>query len=222
MPKKTLLSWSSGKDSAWALHTLRQDPTIEVVGLYSVLNEKFNRVSMHSTRADLLNRQAKVAGLELQTIMLPDPCSMEQCAEIMGKFVNECVTKGAECMAFGDLFLEDIRQQREKQLASIDIEVLFPLWQIPTDELAKTMLDGGLEAYISSVDLSKLPASFAGRRWSAELLQELPPGIDPCGENGEIHTIVVNGPMFKNGIEVSVGDIVVRDGFAYADIIPVN
>jgi uncharacterized protein (TIGR00290 family) len=221
MRRKTLLSWSSGKDSAWALHILQQDPLIEVVGLYSVLNEKYNRVSMHSTRAALLGRQAEAAGLELQTIMLPDPCSQEQYAEIMGKFVSGCVLKGITSMAFGDLFLEDIRQHREKQLANTGIDALFPLWKIPTNALAKMMLDGGLEAYISSVDLSKLPLSFAGRQWSNDLLQELPAGVDPCGENGEIHTIVVNGPMFKQGIEVSVGDIVERDGFAYCDIIPI-
>ena len=222
MKKRTLLSWSSGKDSAWALYILRQDPTVEVVGLFSVLNERFNRVSMHSTRANLLYRQAEAVGLAFHTINLPDPCTNEQCAAIMGEFVFECAAKGTECIAFGDLFLEDVRQYREKQLKGTGIEPLFPLWRIPTAKLARWMLDAGLEAYVSSVDLKKLPASFVGRQWSTDLLKDLPVEIDPCGENGEMHTIVVGGPMFEKRIEVSVGDIVQRNGFAYADIIPVK
>jgi len=219
--KKTLLSWSSGKDSAWALFVLRQDPAVEVVGLFSVLNERFNRVSMHATRAELLCRQADAAGLPLHTINLPDPCTDEQCDAIIGEFVAEFATRGIECMAFGDLFLEDVRQYREEQLSGTGIEPLFPLWRIPPVELAERMLAAGLEAYISSVDLKKLPASFAGRRWSRDLLKELPMGIDPCGENGEMHTIVVSGPMFEKRIEVGVGEVVQRNGFAYADVIPI-
>jgi uncharacterized protein (TIGR00290 family) len=219
--KRTLLSWSSGKDSAWTLYALRQDPTVEVVGLFSVLNERFNRVSMHSTRVELLCRQAEAAGLALRTINLPDPCTNERCDTIMGQFVAEVATKGIDCMAFGDIFLEDVRQYREKQLMGTGIDPLFPLWRVPTVGLAEQMLAAGLGAYISSVDLKKLPASFAGRRWSRELLKELPEEVDPCGENGEIHTIVVGGPMFKRRIEVEVGEVVQRDGFAYADIIPI-
>ncbi len=222
MRKKTLLSWSSGKDSAWALHVLRQDPTIEVAGLFSVLNERYNRVSMHATRAVLLRQQAEAAGLTLHTINLPAPCASEQYDAIMGASVAGFAANGIDCMAFGDLFLEDIRQYREERLKDTGITPLFPLWQIPTTELAEQMLAAGLEAYISSVDLTKLPASFAGRRWTSDLLQELPPGIDPCGENGEMHTIVVGGPMLKQRIAVEVGEVVQRDGFAYADIIPVH
>jgi uncharacterized protein (TIGR00290 family) len=139
----------------------------------------------------------------------------------MGEFVAEVATKGIECIAFGDLFLEDVRQYREKQLTGTGIDPLFPLWRVPTVELAEQMLAAGLEAYISSVDLKKLPASFVGRRWSRDLLEELPAEVDPCGENGEIHTIVVGGPMFKKRIEVEVGEVVQRDGFAYADILPI-
>jgi uncharacterized protein (TIGR00290 family) len=219
--KGTLLSWSSGKDSAWALYVLRQDPAVEVVGLFTVLNERFNRVSMHSTRAELLCRQAEAAGLALHTIHLPDPCTNDRCDEIMREFVTEFATKGIERIAFGDLFLEDVRQYREKQLTGTGIDPLFPLWRVPTVELAEQMLAAGLKAYISSVDLKKLPASFAGRRWSRDLLKELPAEVDPCGENGEIHTIVVCGPMFGKCIEVEVGEVVQRDGFAYADIIPI-
>ncbi len=222
MRKKTLLSWSSGKDSAWALYVLRLDPTVDVVGLFSVVNERYNRVSMHSTRTELLSRQAEAAGLALHTINLPDPCTIERSDELMGEFVAGAAAMGTECIAFGDLFLEDVRRYREGQLAGSGIEPLFPLWQIPTVELAEQMLAADLEAYISSVDLKKLPASFAGRRWSRDLLKELPPGVDPCGENGEIHTIVVAGPMFEKRIEVEIGEVVQRGGFAYADVIPID
>ncbi len=218
----TLLSWSSGKDSAWALYVLRRDPAVEVAGLFSVLNERFDRVSMHSTRADLLRRQAEAAGLPLDTINLPDPCTNEQCDAIMGEFVGGLAAKRIEAIAFGDLFLEDVRQYREKQMKGTGLELLFPLWKIPTDQLAGQMLDAGMEAYISSVDLKKLPASFAGRLWSRDLLKELPTDVDPCGENGEFHTVVVAGPMFKGRIRVDVGDVLQRDGFAFADIIPIG
>jgi uncharacterized protein (TIGR00290 family) len=219
--KKTLLSWSSGKDSAWALHLLRHDPKIELLGIFTVINEKYNRVSMHATRAEMLERQAGAAGLPLRTINLPDPCSFEQCNAIMQQFVTESAANGIECMAFGDLFLEDIRKYREDQLKGTGIEAVFPLWAIPTRELAEQMLSAGLDAYVSSVDLSKLPSRFAGRRWSGELLAEFPPDCDPCGENGEIHTVTVGGPMFSNAVPVTVGETVEKNGFAYADIIPV-
>ncbi len=222
MKKKTILSWSSGKDSAWALYVLRQDPAINVIGLLSVLNERYERVSMHSTRSELLYRQTQAADLPLHTIRLPDPCSNERYETAMEKFIVESATTGTELIAFGDLFLEDVRRYRERRLADTGIAALFPLWQIPTSTLAEQMLAAGMEAYISSVDLSKLPASFAGCRWSHELLNELPPEIDPCGENGEFHTIVVDGPMFKKRIDVEIGDVEQRNGFAYTDIVPVN
>ena len=222
MKKRTLLSWSSGKDSAWSLHALRQNPEIEVVGLFSTLNAHYDRVAMHATRSELLRRQADAASLPLYTIGLPDPCTNEQYTIIMGTFVDSLSGMGVEQIAFGDLFLEDIRQYRETQLAGTGITPIFPLWRIPTPELASTMLDGGLEAYISCVDLAKLPAELAGRRWSRELLRELPEGTDPCGENGEMHTVVVDGPMFDKGINVTIGETVRRDGFAYADIIPID
>jgi uncharacterized protein (TIGR00290 family) len=222
MKKKTLLSWSSGKDSAWALHLLRQDPAIELLGLFTVMNQKYDRVSMHSTRSELLKRQADAAGLPLRTINLPDPCTIEQCYAIMRQFVTESAARGIGCMAFGDLFLEDVRKYRENQLKGTGIGPIFPLWGIPTKELAKQMLSAGLDAYVSSVDLKKLPSRFAGRKWSAELLAELPEDCDPCGENGEIHTVVVGGPMFQKAVPVTVGEVVERDGFAYADVIPMN
>jgi uncharacterized protein (TIGR00290 family) len=222
MKKKTLLSWSSGKDSAWALLLLQQDPRIELLGLFTVLNQKYNRVSMHATRLEVLQRQASAVVLPLQTIHLPDPCTNEQCDSIMRHFVTECSAMGVECMAFGDLFLEDVRKYRSSQLKGTGIEPLFPLWGIPTRELAEQMLSAGLEAYVSSVDLSKLPSHFAGRKWSRDLIAEFPGDCDPCGENGEIHTVVVNGPMFRKAVTVRICDVVERNRFAYAEIIPVK
>ncbi|MGD0016770.1 MAG: ATP-binding protein [Verrucomicrobiia bacterium] len=222
MKKRTLLSWSSGKDSAWALHLLQHNPRIEPLGLFTVMNQKYNRVSMHGTRLEMLERQADAVGLPLQTISLPDPCTNEQYAAIMLQFVMESAARGIECMAFGDLFLEDVRKYRENQLKGTGIEPVFPLWAIPTRELAEQMLSAGLDAYVSSVDLKKLPSRFAGRKWSRELIAELPQDCDPCGENGEIHTVIVGGPMFPKTVTVTVGEIVERNGFAYADIIPMN
>ena len=220
MKKKTLLSWSSGKDSAWTLYKLQQDPEIEIVGLFTVINEKYDRASMHATRLDLLKRQAKAAGLPIETINLPDQCSNDQCGAIMGQYINNVEGRSIEYIAFGDLFLEDIRQYREKQLQTTSIKPIFPLWKIPTWELAGEMLTAGLEAYVSSVDLAKLPAEIAGRKWTRELLDEIPAECDPCGENGEMHTIVTGGPMFTSSIPVRVDEILTRNGFAYADIIP--
>jgi uncharacterized protein (TIGR00290 family) len=222
MKKKTLLSWSSGKDSAWALHLLQQDPKIELLGLFSVMNRKYNRVSMHATRLEMLQRQADCIGLPLELVNLPDPCTNEQCEAIMRHFVTESTARGIEVMAFGDLFLEDVRRYREKQLEGTQIEPVFPLWGIPTGELVERMLSAGVEAYVSCVDLKKLPSRLAGRQWSRDLLNEFPKEIDPCGENGEIHTVVAGGPMFRKNISVKVGEIVERDGFAYADIIPMG
>jgi len=221
MKKKTLLSWSSGKDSAWALHLLRQDPRIELLGLFTVMNQKYSRVSMHATRLEMLHRQAEAVCLPIETISLPDPCTNEQYDAIMRDFVTGSASKRIECMAFGDLFLEDVRKYRETQLQGTGIDPLFPLWGIPTSDLAKQMLSAGLEAYVSSVDLGKLSSRFAGQKWSRDLIAEFPKDCDPCGENGEIHTIVVGGPMFEKRIEVGVGEVVQRDGFAYADVIPI-
>ncbi|MFH1022411.1 MAG: ATP-binding protein [Planctomycetota bacterium] len=222
MKKKALLSWSSGKDSAWALHLLQQDPRIEILGLFTVMNQKYSRVSMHATRLEMLQRQAEAVGLPIETISIPDPCTNEQCDAIMRHFITASANKRIECMAFGDLFLEDIRKYRENQLKGTGIEPLFPLWKIPTNELAERMLSAGLEAYVSSVDLKKLPSRFAGQKWSRDMIAEFPKDCDPCGENGEIHTVVAGGPMLRKTIPTRVGDIVIRNGFAYADIIPMN
>jgi uncharacterized protein (TIGR00290 family) len=218
--KKTLLSWSSGKDSAWALHVLRQDPNVEVLGLFTSSNEKYGRVSMHATPLELLERQAESVGLPVHIIRLPDPCTNENYDTIMQQFLKDTIANGIQYMAFGDLFLEDIRKYREDQLEGTGISPLFPLWKTPTRELAEDMLKANMEAYISSIDLKKLPERFVGQKWSMDFVRDLPKDIDPCGENGEFHTVVVDGPMFQSPIPVRVGRHVRRDGFAYADIVP--
>ncbi|MCE5268363.1 MAG: adenine nucleotide alpha hydrolase [Planctomycetaceae bacterium] len=220
MPTRVLLSWSSGKDSAWALHVLRQDPEIVVAGLFTVVNAKYQRVAMHAIRLRLLQLQAAAAGLPLRTIEIPDPCSDREYRTAMQRFVERSIADGIEGMAFGDLFLQDIRQYREKQLAGTGITPLFPLWNKPTDQLAREMLAAGVRAIITCVDPRKLPRSYAGREWTLQLLEQLPATVDPCAENGEFHTAVVDGPMFRWPIPVEVGETVERDGFVFADVLP--
>ena len=222
MKKRTLLSWSSGKDSAWALHVLRQRSDCEVVGLFCTVNQAFDRVAMHATRSELLRQQAAAAGLPLQTIEIPYPCDNATYARLMGDFVANACAAGIEQMAFGDLFLADVRRYREQNLADSGIEPLFPLWEIPTAELAASMLAAGVETYLCCVDPRRLPASFAGKRWERALLAQLPADVDPCGENGEFHTVVVDGPFFRQRIDVSIGAVVERDGFVFADVIPAS
>ena len=216
---KTLLSWSSGKDSAWALHVLRQDPDIEIVGLVTTVNAAFDRVAMHGVRRSILEAQARAAGLPLHVIDLPWPCSNDDYAKLMGDFVCQQVAGGVEAMAFGDLFLEDIRRYREEKLAGTGLQPLFPLWQRPTPELAREMIAGGLKTYVATVDPRHLDKSFAGRVFDAAFLGDLPPSVDPCGENGEFHTCVAAGPMFAHALTIEPGDVVERDGFVFADLI---
>ena len=216
---KTLLSWSSGKDSAWALHTLRQDPGIEVVGLFTTVNAAFDRVAMHGVRREILEAQAAAAGLPLHVIALPWPCSNEIYGARMGDFVRAQAAAGVEAMAFGDLYLEDVRRYREDNLLGFGIKALFPLWGLATDVLARDMIRGGLVTYIATVDPNRLPASFAGRKFDEALLAELPESVDPCGENGEFHSCVVDGPMFDQALPVMRGDVIERDGFIYADFV---
>jgi len=216
--KRTLLAWSSGKDSAWALHLLRSDPTHEVVGLFTTVNERVCRASMHATSLEMLRLQALRAGLPLHTVSLPDPCAAGQYDGVMQRFVEGCRDSGVECMAFGDIFLEDVRAYREQRLKGSGIEPVFPLWGLSTSDLARTMIESGLQAYISCVDLEVLDAGYAGKPWTMDLVEALPKGCDPCGENGEYHTVVFSGPMFSRPIPARVGDIVIRDRFAYADV----
>lgn len=212
------MSWSSGKDSAWSLHVLRQKPEVEVVGLLTTVNAVFNRVAMHGVRSEILQAQAAAAGLPLHVVELPWPCPNEEYEKRMSSFVEQAMANGVEAMAFGDLFLEDIRKYRENKLSSTGLRPVFPLWLRDTTALAHEMIGGGLETWVSVIDQSKLDASFAGRRFDASFLADLPAGIDPCGENGEFHTCVTAGPMFSAPITVKVGETVLRDGFAFADL----
>jgi len=216
--KRVALSWSSGKDSAWSLHLLRQDPGIEVVALFTTINQEFDRVAMHAVRRALSELQAEAAGLPLWTVPLPWPCSNEQYEARMRELCDRALSEGVQAMAFGDLFLADIRAYREKQLAGTGLEPIFPVWQIPTHKLANDMIRSGLRAKITCVDPKVLPREFAGRDFDAKFLADLPPGIDPCGENGEFHSFVYAGPMFRRPIPVETGDIVERDGFIFADL----
>lgn len=220
MRRKTLLSWSSGKDSAWALYKLLNDPEIELSGLFCTVNMAFNRVAMHGVRAELLHMQANSIGLPLEIIEIPYPCSNAHYEEIMGEFVERAKEIGIECFAFGDLFLEDIRQYREEKLNGSGIQAIFPLWSMPTEQLARTMVVSGLEAVITCIDPKQIAKNYVGRDYDLSFLESLPKDIDPCGENGEFHSFVFNGPMFKQKIEINVGEIVQRDGFVFADIKP--
>jgi len=216
--KKILISWSGGKDSAWALHLLRLAGEFEVGGLLTTVNERFRRVAIHGFREELLERQAEMAGLPLWKVDLPFPCSNEEYEARMGAACTQAVKEGFEGVAFGDLFLEDIRAYRVAKLAGTGLEPLFPVWGIPTDRLAADMMAGGLRARLTCVDPRKVPAEFAGREWDTQLLRELPPGVDPCGENGEFHSFAYAGPVFKEEIQVEAGERVVRDGFVYAEL----
>lgn len=215
---KVLVSWSSGKDSAWTLHLLQQQGGYDIVGLVTTVNERFERVAMHGVPVALLEAQARAAGVALWKVPLPHPCSNERYEAAMASVVERARSAGVSAFAFGDLFLEDIRAYREKQLAGSGLQPLFPLWNRPTGVLARHMIAGGVRAILTCVDPKKLPASFAGREFGPELLAELPPDVDPCGENGEFHTFVHAGPMFHISINVRVGEVVERDGFVFADI----
>jgi uncharacterized protein (TIGR00290 family) len=216
--RRVALSWSSGKDSAWSLHLLRQDPGIEVVALVTTLNEQFDRVAMHAVRRELLELQAESVAVPLWTVPLPWPCSNEQYEARMRDLCTRAVSEGVAAMAFGDLFLADIRAYRERQLAGTGLEPLFPVWQVPTAALATQMVGSGLKAKITCVDPKTLPKEFAGRDFNSQLLRDLPPTVDPCGENGEFHSFVYAGPEFRRPINVEVGEIVERDGFVFADV----
>jgi uncharacterized protein (TIGR00290 family) len=215
--KRVLLSWSSGKDSAWVLHLLRQQAGIELAGLLTTLNIEFQRVAMHGTRRSVLEAQARAAQLPLWIVPLPWPCSNEIYERLMTGVCERAVREKIDAIAFGDLFLPDVRTYRENQLKPTGIEPLFPLWEIPTAALAHEMIAGGLRARLACVDPKQLPGSFAGREFDAALLRDLPPEIDPCGERGEFHTCVYDGPMFAAPVNLEAGEVVQRDGFVFAD-----
>ena len=217
-PVKTLLAWSSGKDSAYALWALRADPTVDVVGLCTTLNSSAERVNMHGVRLSVLGAQAEACALPLRTVLLPDPCSDEEYRTIMGEVVRCAREGGVEAMAFGDLFLPDVRAYRERQLAGSGLTPVVPLWGRPTAELALEMIESGMEAVVTCVDTEQLDRSFVGRRFDRELLADQPPGVDPCAENGEFHSLAVAGPMFSHGLDVKVGEVVERGRFVFADV----
>ena len=220
MGRPVLLSWSSGKDSAWTLHTLRARDDLEVVGLVTTVNERSSRVAMHAVREELLKQQAEATGLPLWRVPLPYPCSNEAYEAAMRSLLDRARHAGVEAMAFGDLFLEDVRRYRETRMEGSGIEPLFPLFGSSTPELAREMVAAGLLAWITCVDPAQLPREFAGRRFDAELLRDLPDDVDPCGERGEFHTFAVEGPMFRHPLEVEVGETVERDGFVFTDLLP--
>lgn len=215
---RALVAWSSGKDSAYALWALRQRPDLEVVGLLTTLNAAVDRVSMHGVRESVLERQAYSCGLPLLKVSLPDPCSDEQYRAAMGAAIEEVRGQGVDAIAFGDLFLADVRAYREAQLSGTGISPLFPLWGRPTGALAREMIDNGVEAIVTCVDTEQLDTRFAGRSFDLSLLAELPPDVDPCAENGEFHTVAIAGPMFRERVDVESGYIVERGRFVFADV----
>jgi uncharacterized protein (TIGR00290 family) len=217
---QALIAWSSGKDSAWALHEARRAGDYDIVGAVTTVTETFGRVSMHGVREELLHAQLDAAGLPAVVVRIPFPCPNEIYEQKMAAAMQDAKARGITHIIFGDLFLEDVRSYREARLKDIGMTPVFPLWQRPTAALARAMIDGGLQAHLATVDLKKLPAAFAGRRFDAGLLDALPAGTDPCGENGEFHSFVSAGPMLARKIAVKVGETVERDGFAYADLLP--
>jgi len=217
---KVLLAWSSGKDSAWSLHVLRRQEGVEVAGLLTTVNESFGRVAMHAVRRELLEAQARAAGLPLVSVPIPYPCPNEVYEAAMARALETARAAGMGGGAFGALFLEDVRRYREERMAPTGLGLLFPLWGRPTRALAEEMIEGGLRARLTCVDPRQLDPGFAGRAFDRDLLSALPAGVDPCGERGEFHTFTWDGPMFERPIPVRVGELVHRDGFAFADLLP--
>lgn len=216
---RALLAWSSGKDSAWTLYRLRTQATVDVVGLLTTINREAGRVAMHAVREQHLEAQAAAAGLPLVKVFIPSPCPNEQYERAMGEAIASARAAGITQIAFGDLFLEDVRRYRENQLAGTGIHPNFPLWGLDTANLARTMVTAGLRAYLTCVDPKQLTPSFVGRTFDAQFLDELPPGVDPCGERGEFHTFAYAGPMFSAPIPIVPGAVVSRDGFVFADLL---
>jgi uncharacterized protein (TIGR00290 family) len=217
--KRILLSWSSGKDSAWGLHLLRQRGEFDVVGLLTTFNAEADRVAMHAVRRELVARQAAAAGLPLWAVPLPWPCSNERYESLMAQACAKAVAEGIEGIAFGDLFLEDVRAYREKQLKDTGLQPIFPVWGLPTRQLAQEMIASGTRAKLTCIDTEKLDRFFVGREFDEALLSALPEEVDPCGERGEFHSFVYAGPMLQGVLPISVGETVVRDQFVFADLI---
>ena len=217
--KNVLLSWSSGKDSAWALHLLLQQPDLRVVALLTTFNRVADRVAMHAVRRSLVEAQAARTGLPLWAVELPWPCANTEYEELLGGACRRARAEGIDAVAFGDLFLRDIRSYRERQMQDTSLELLFPVWELPTHQLAGDMIAAGVKAKVTCVDPRKLDRSFAGCDFDSAFLERLPTDVDPCGENGEFHTFVYDAPCFSRPIEVEAGEVVERDGFVFADVI---
>lgn len=215
---KVLVSWSSGKDSAWMVHVLRQRRDVELAALLTTVNEVHQRVAMHAVRVDLLEAQADALGLPLWQVPIPSPCPNDVYEAAMAEAIRRAVAEGFTHVAFGDLFLEDIRRYREERLAGTGLTPLFPLFGADTAALAGDMIAAGLGARITCVNPAALDRSFAGREFDASLLAELPPSVDPCGERGEFHTFAYKGPMFRRPIPIATGITVDRDGFVFTDV----
>jgi uncharacterized protein (TIGR00290 family) len=220
MGRKAWLSWSSGKDSAWTLYRARQQGELEIAALLTTVNREHRRVAMHAVREQLLEAQAEAVGLPLVKVPLPSPCPNETYERAMSEAMAQARAEGVGAVLFGDLFLEDIRKYREAQMARCGLTAVFPLWLLETRALAEAMLAAGLRAFLTCVDPSKLDPRFAGREFDRQFLAELPQQVDPCGENGEFHTFACAGPMFRAPIAVEPGEVVERDGFVFADLLP--
>ncbi len=216
--KRAIVCWSSGKDSAWTLHTLRQSRAYEIVALLTTITHDFDRVSMHGVRRQLLEAQAEAAGLPLWPVEIPSPCANDEYERAMAAAMQRAVAEGVEVIAFGDLFLRDVREYREQRLAGSGVRPIFPLWGRPTPALAREMIDAGLRARITCVDPRTMPPELAGRDFDHDLLGALPPHVDHCGEHGEFHTFAYDGPMFRAPIPISTGETVERDGFVFTDL----
>jgi uncharacterized protein (TIGR00290 family) len=219
-PPKAWLAWSSGKDSAWALHTVRQTREVDVAAILTTINRDYSRVAMHAVRESLVEMQAAAVGLPLVKVPIPAHCKNHDYERSMASIMERARSEGVFHIVFGDLFLEDIRAYREKNLTACGMKAVFPLWRRNTRMLANEMLERGLSAYITCVDPARLNRAFAGRRFDSKLLAELPREVDPCGENGEFHTFACAGPMFQRPLPINVGEIVERDGFVFADLLP--
>jgi uncharacterized protein (TIGR00290 family) len=217
---KALVCWSSGKDAAWALHRVRVENKVDVVGLLTTVTENYGRVSMHGVRETVLEAQARAAGLPLFKINIPAPCPNELYEDKMGAAMNEALNGGVSRVVFGDLHLRDIREYRESQLARVGMQPLFPLWGLPTGKLARDMIRGGLRARLTCLDPKRVPRDLAGAGFDRALLERLPETADPCGENGEFHTCCLDGPMFEKPVRAEVGETVERDGFVFTDLVP--
>lgn len=218
--QRAWLSWSSGKDSAWTLHEVRRNGSVEIAALLTTITEPFERVSMHGVRVSLLEAQAASVGLPLVKVPIPFPCSNEQYAARMKTAMEQALSEGVSAMAFGDLYLEDVRRYREENLHPLGMEAIFPLWGMETKQLAERMIDAGLQAIVTCLDPRKVPRALAGRAFDRSFLAALPPDTDPCAERGEFHTVAVAGPMFSYPISVAIGETVERDGFVFTDVTP--